>query len=132
MPVTVAIDAMGGDFGPSVTVPAALAFLDACPGARVILVGIEAELTPALAGARAGKGWGQFGFDADEDHARAGAGIEKRQRRGHGDGRTEVASHGVDRDRDGHRASGQRALPAARRPTATRGDAARLRSSAKG
>ncbi|MEO6749275.1 MAG: phosphate acyltransferase PlsX [Casimicrobiaceae bacterium] len=53
MPVTVAIDAMGGDFGPSVTVPAALAFLDACHGARVILVGIEAELAAALAGARA-------------------------------------------------------------------------------
>jgi glycerol-3-phosphate acyltransferase PlsX len=47
--VTVAIDAMGGDHGPSVTVPAALEFLAAHPAARVILVGREAELTAALA-----------------------------------------------------------------------------------
>ncbi len=53
MPVTVAIDAMGGDYGPPVTVPAALAFLAACHDARVILVGIEADLVGALAGARA-------------------------------------------------------------------------------
>ena len=52
MPVTVAIDAMGGDFGPSVTVPAALAFIDAFGDARVILVGLEPELTRALASAR--------------------------------------------------------------------------------
>jgi glycerol-3-phosphate acyltransferase PlsX len=52
MPVTVAIDAMGGDFGPPVTVPAALAFIDAFDDARVILVGLEPELTRALAGAR--------------------------------------------------------------------------------
>jgi glycerol-3-phosphate acyltransferase PlsX len=52
MPVTVAIDAMGGDFGPSVTVPAALAFIDAFDDARVILVGLEPELTRALASAR--------------------------------------------------------------------------------
>ncbi|MDY0012419.1 MAG: phosphate acyltransferase PlsX [Rhodocyclaceae bacterium] len=39
MNVTVAIDCMGGDHGPSVTVPAAVAFLAADPAARVILVG---------------------------------------------------------------------------------------------
>ena len=53
MSVTVAIDAMGGDFGPSVTVPAALAFLDRCADARVILVGTDAAIRDALAGARA-------------------------------------------------------------------------------
>ncbi len=47
--VTVAIDTMGGDYGPPVTVAAALAFLAETPGARVILVGREAELHRALA-----------------------------------------------------------------------------------
>lgn len=46
--LVLAIDCMGGDFGPPVTVPASLAFLAAHPGARVVLVGrtdaIEAEL----------------------------------------------------------------------------------------
>jgi phosphate acyltransferase len=52
MTVTVAVDAMGGDHGPSVTVPAALAFLDAAPNARVVLVGQPAALDAALAKAR--------------------------------------------------------------------------------
>ena len=52
MTVTVAVDAMGGDHGPSVTVPAALAFLDEQPDARIILVGLEAPLTQALSRAR--------------------------------------------------------------------------------
>jgi glycerol-3-phosphate acyltransferase PlsX len=46
--VTLAIDCMGGDHGPPVTVPAALRFLAGDPGAAVVLVGlqdaIEAEL----------------------------------------------------------------------------------------
>jgi glycerol-3-phosphate acyltransferase PlsX len=46
--VTLAIDCMGGDFGPAVTVPAALCFLEAHAAARIVLVGraeaIEAEL----------------------------------------------------------------------------------------
>jgi glycerol-3-phosphate acyltransferase PlsX len=45
---TLAIDCMGGDFGPSVTVPAAVQFLADHPSARIILVGrseaVEAEL----------------------------------------------------------------------------------------
>ena len=49
MPVTVAVDAMGGDHGPSVTLPAALRFLEETPDARVIAVGIEVELTTRLA-----------------------------------------------------------------------------------
>lgn len=52
MTVTVAVDAMGGDHGPSVTVPAALAFLEEQADARVILVGLEAPLTQALARVR--------------------------------------------------------------------------------
>ena len=44
MPVTVAVDAMGGDHGPSVTLPAALRFLEETPDARVIAVGQEAAL----------------------------------------------------------------------------------------
>ena len=42
MPVTIAVDAMGGDHGPSVTVPASLQFLEEHADARVILVGLEA------------------------------------------------------------------------------------------
>jgi glycerol-3-phosphate acyltransferase PlsX len=49
MPVTVAVDAMGGDHGPSVTLPAALQFLEETPDARVILVGQEGPLKAALA-----------------------------------------------------------------------------------
>ena len=49
MPVTVAIDAMGGDHGPAVTLAAALRFLEEEPDARVIAVGLEAPLKAALA-----------------------------------------------------------------------------------
>jgi glycerol-3-phosphate acyltransferase PlsX len=38
--LTLAIDCMGGDHGPSVTVPAALRFLDTNPAAAVILIGV--------------------------------------------------------------------------------------------
>jgi len=48
MPVTIAIDAMGGDFGPQVTVPAALDFLVSHPAAQVILVGQEAAIRAQL------------------------------------------------------------------------------------
>ena len=50
--ITVAVDAMGGDHGPSVTVPAAIEFLAAVPHARVILVGQSAPLEAALARAK--------------------------------------------------------------------------------
>jgi glycerol-3-phosphate acyltransferase PlsX len=52
MTVTVAVDAMGGDHGPAVTIPAALAFLEETPDARVILVGLEASCAPVLAKSR--------------------------------------------------------------------------------
>lgn len=51
MDVTVAIDCMGGDHGPHVTVPAALQYLQQDPGVNIVLVGIsdaiEAELRAA-------------------------------------------------------------------------------------
>jgi phosphate acyltransferase len=53
MPVTVAVDAMGGDHGPAVTIPAALEFIAATPGTRVILVGLEDPIRRALAKAPA-------------------------------------------------------------------------------
>ena len=45
--VRVAIDCMGGDHGPSVTLPACKAFLDGHPDAEVLLVGTEDALRPA-------------------------------------------------------------------------------------
>jgi glycerol-3-phosphate acyltransferase PlsX len=46
--ITIAIDAMGGDHGPHVTVPAALSYLNKDPDVNIVLVGlkdsIEAEL----------------------------------------------------------------------------------------
>ncbi|MGB4467088.1 MAG: phosphate acyltransferase PlsX [Azovibrio sp.] len=55
MPHTIAIDCMGGDHGPSVTVLAALAFLRSHPQARVILVGQEALIRPLLAAPLSGR-----------------------------------------------------------------------------
>ena len=49
MPVTLAVDAMGGDHGPSVTVPASLRFLEDAPDARVILVGRPDAIEDSLA-----------------------------------------------------------------------------------
>ncbi|MDR2209305.1 MAG: phosphate acyltransferase PlsX [Azoarcus sp.] len=54
MNITIAIDCMGGDHGPVVTVPAALAFLSTHPDAEVILVGREEELAPLVEEAQAG------------------------------------------------------------------------------
>jgi glycerol-3-phosphate acyltransferase PlsX len=48
MTARIAIDCMGGDHGPSVTVPAALRFLDDHPAASLILVGREEVLQPLL------------------------------------------------------------------------------------
>jgi glycerol-3-phosphate acyltransferase PlsX len=53
MGVTIAIDCMGGDHGPAVTVPAALSFLRSHPDANAILVGREEPLRPLLADAAA-------------------------------------------------------------------------------
>ncbi|HBF61646.1 MAG: phosphate acyltransferase PlsX [Methyloceanibacter sp.] len=47
-PVTIALDAMGGDHGPSVVIPAAALALVRHPDMRFILVGDETEITAAL------------------------------------------------------------------------------------
>ena len=49
MHITVAIDAMGGDHGPHVTVPAALAVLDLDPEVNIVLVGLRDALETELA-----------------------------------------------------------------------------------
>jgi phosphate acyltransferase len=49
MSVTLAVDAMGGDHGPTVTVPASLRFLEDAADARVILVGRREAIDPVLA-----------------------------------------------------------------------------------
>jgi glycerol-3-phosphate acyltransferase PlsX len=46
-PVRVAIDCMGGDHGPAVTLPAARSFLDKHPLAELVLVGTESALADA-------------------------------------------------------------------------------------
>lgn len=56
MGVTVAIDCMGGDHGPVVTVPAALSFLRSHPAVSAILVGREEAIRPLLGDAQEGLG----------------------------------------------------------------------------
>jgi glycerol-3-phosphate acyltransferase PlsX len=48
MTITVAIDCLGGDHGPSVTVPAALAFVRNHSDVSVVLVGLEEVIRPLL------------------------------------------------------------------------------------
>ena len=48
-----AIDAMGGDFGPRVTVPATFDVLRAQPQLKVVLLGDEKQLATMSAAARA-------------------------------------------------------------------------------
>ncbi|PTQ89375.1 phosphate acyltransferase PlsX [Agitococcus lubricus] len=50
MAITLAVDAMGGDFGPRVTVPAALSVLSASSSIHIILVGQESQISPLLQG----------------------------------------------------------------------------------
>ncbi|APV51031.1 phosphate acyltransferase [Betaproteobacteria bacterium GR16-43] len=49
MNTVIAVDAMGGDHGPAVTVPACLDFLAADPAAALLLVGLEEPLRRELA-----------------------------------------------------------------------------------
>jgi glycerol-3-phosphate acyltransferase PlsX len=48
----IAVDAMGGDHGPTVTVPASLDFLASHPGSQLLLVGLKEPLEHELARAR--------------------------------------------------------------------------------
>jgi len=45
---TIAIDAMGGDFGPAVTIPAAAQALKEMPGLRFLFFGDENKIRPLL------------------------------------------------------------------------------------
>ena len=67
MPVTVAIDVMGGDFGPRVTVPAALDFLERHDDASAVLVGQQSEIENELT--RLGRSRIPFGARLDVQHA---------------------------------------------------------------
>jgi len=53
MDITVAIDCMGGDHGPHVTVPAAVRFQRRYPDAHIILVGLHELIEPELRSAHA-------------------------------------------------------------------------------
>jgi glycerol-3-phosphate acyltransferase PlsX len=55
VPVTIAVDAMGGDHGPPVTVPASLDFLGRHPTAHVVLVGRQSEIEVELERQRGGR-----------------------------------------------------------------------------
>ena len=46
--VTIAIDAMGGDFGPRITVPAVISALENLPDLHIQLFGSRAKLDPYL------------------------------------------------------------------------------------
>ncbi len=52
MPVRLAVDCMGGDHGPSVTLPACRTFLDSHPQAELLLVGRLDALAPARSWSR--------------------------------------------------------------------------------
>jgi glycerol-3-phosphate acyltransferase PlsX len=58
MDITVAIDCMGGDHGPHVTVPAALDYQRANPGVRLVLVGSRQAIEDELAAHGASQGPG--------------------------------------------------------------------------
>jgi len=57
--IVLALDAHGGDYGPSVTVPAALDVLASHPGVEICLCGIEDQLTPVINSCRAESQYGQ-------------------------------------------------------------------------
>ncbi len=54
MPISIAVDAMGGDHGPRVTIVASIRFLEETPEARVILVGREGDIRKVLGTLRSG------------------------------------------------------------------------------
>ncbi len=56
MEITVAVDAMGGDHGPHVTVPAALAYLSRNPEINIVLVGLEPAIEAELRARKASAG----------------------------------------------------------------------------
>ena len=55
MTITVAVDCMGGDYGPRVTVPAALQCVRDLPDVRVILVGLADSICPLVGDSAIGR-----------------------------------------------------------------------------
>jgi phosphate acyltransferase len=55
-PITIAVDAMGGDHGPSVTVPASISAMRNEPSLRIVLVGIPAQIDPLVSAHRTALG----------------------------------------------------------------------------
>ena len=55
MKTVLAVDVMGGDHGPSVTVPACLDFLQGHPEAELLLVGKQEVVRASLGGAATGR-----------------------------------------------------------------------------
>jgi glycerol-3-phosphate acyltransferase PlsX len=72
MAVTLAIDCMGGDHGPSVTVPAALDFLRRDAECSIILVGLEEVIRPLL-----GRAAEEFGGRLQVRHATEIVGMDE-------------------------------------------------------
>lgn len=66
MGITIAIDAMGGDFGPSVTVPAAVTVSEHHPDVKFILVGQREVLASKLAACLSGTGNANTNIDVCE------------------------------------------------------------------
>jgi len=48
MAITLAVDAMGGDFGPRVTIPATLSVLRTHPQLTIVFTGQESQIQPLL------------------------------------------------------------------------------------
>ncbi len=68
--VVLALDAHGGDFGPSVTIPAALEILATQPNLEILLCGIKQELSPLLHKHRSERGFERL-RSIDATHALA-------------------------------------------------------------
>jgi len=69
-PITIALDAMGGDHGPGVVVPAAVAFLRKDDAVQLILVGREEKIRPLLSE-------GDFGGRLRVHHANQEVGMDE-------------------------------------------------------
>ena len=93
-PIRLAVDCMGGDFGPSVTLPACRAFLAAHPEAELVLVGRAEALAPA-------EGWARCTRVVASEVVEMSDSIEVALRRKR-DSSLRVALNQVKPDADGH------------------------------
>ena len=93
-PIRLAVDCMGGDHGPSVTLPACRAFLDKHPGAELLLVGKPEALAAAA-------GWPRCRVVAASEVVTMDDPVEVALRRKR-DSSMRVAIQQLKADRDGH------------------------------